>query len=237
MTTENSILTMNDGSPPKSRYVCARRGAAGLGMLTDHGLKRHGWDGVDYESTHNIGRGPVMYEFRNYMMRNLGLSNPDVPANAKAEGGRIRIVISKHSSKDPDRRTGFDHQIGALTEALFAEDGSVSIEAHQFKDLSVLEQVKITAGASILITACGGGAVTAMFLPRNAALIAYFPDKPTTYARNHKHPARLDWDFLNNMGYARVHWMPTTGMDEKEGGLKVLVALVRNEIEMIRGRR
>jgi hypothetical protein len=32
----------------RSNYVCAPRGAAGLGMLTDHGLKMHGWDEEDW---------------------------------------------------------------------------------------------------------------------------------------------------------------------------------------------
>lgn len=38
----------------KTKYVCAPNGAAGLGMLTDHGKKLHGWIAEDYEYSHNL---------------------------------------------------------------------------------------------------------------------------------------------------------------------------------------
>ena len=70
--------------------MCAPKAAAGIGMLSDHGLKLHGWVKKDYEQTHNIGRGPVMYDFRNHMMRNIGLD----PTPKVQSAPPYRIVFS-----------------------------------------------------------------------------------------------------------------------------------------------
>ena len=63
--------------------------------------------------------------------------------------------------------------------------------------MTLNDQIELVAGASIFITMCGGGAVTAMFLPKGATLLVYF-GSVNPYD---KIPARLDWDLLNNIGY------------------------------------
>eukprot|EP00536_Pseudo-nitzschia_multiseries_P016128 jgi/Psemu1/292380/fgenesh1_pg.1023_\ len=57
--------------PP--RLVCARHGVAGFGAISDHGdgTRSHGWEAKDYKISHNQGRGGKLYEFRNYLVRNL----------------------------------------------------------------------------------------------------------------------------------------------------------------------
>jgi len=227
-TIYDSILELYGGQEPKSKYVCSPKGAVGIGMLTDHGLKTHGWDKSDYESTHNIGRGRVMYEFRNFMIRNLGM-DPSPPVSSDPP---YKVVFSLLSSKDPDRHTDFHAQIEAL-ESAFAEDSKVIVEAYRFKDLTLEQEVQKAMDASIFVTACGGGAMTSMFLPKGGSAIVYYPERPTSrQTGKHKHPARLDWDYLNNMGYARVHWLPTTSMDERNQ-LSAFVQLIQNEIETI----
>ena len=228
-STEDSVLNITDGSRAMSRYVCSSKGAAGLGMLTDHGLKTHGWDKPDYDYSHNTGRGPVFNGFRNFMMHNIGL-DPMKPVRTEPP---YIITVSPASSKDPDRRHTFRAQIDALKQAFGDgnEDKSeVLIRTVDFKRFSVAKQVELAAESAVIVGACGGGAVTNMFLPKGAGMILYYPDKPR--GRMHHYPARLDWDYFNNQGYARMHWLPVSSMNSPDD-LDLFVKLVRNEIETI----
>ena len=107
--------------------------------------------------------------------------------------------------------------------------------------LSIEEQVQLTAEASIFISVCGGGAVTAMFLPKGASLLLYFNENPSVI-RRHDTPARLDWDLLNNIGYIRVHLLsrPKSKFSDAEPAdhqsqvdLEAFVRLVDHELDII----
>ena len=130
-TTNDSFLNLPIG-PRKSKYVCAPKAAAGIGMLSDHGLKLHGWVKKDYEQTHNLGRGPVMYDFRNHMMRNIGLD----PTPKVQSAPPYRIVFSTSSSKSPERNLKFTAQISALKSA-FEGTNTILVEDYIFKDLTL----------------------------------------------------------------------------------------------------
>jgi hypothetical protein len=199
-TQENVNMTWLTHSPNinKSKYVCAKNGAAGLGMLTDHGTKLHGWMKVDYLFSHNVGRGGTLFEFRDWMMKNINV-NPD-KSISKAP---FRIVFSINSSSTYTRNINFINHIKLVKEKL-GDKYELEVHAIQLSKLSLLEQIELVSGASIMITMCGGGAVTGMFLPKGASLLAYFneiePGGDTS--------PRLDWDLLNNLSYIRVHWLP-----------------------------
>lgn len=60
------------GESPPGEIICWKKGVAGIGLLTDHGNKLHGWEEKDYEYSYNIGRGGVMREFRDFAVGNLG---------------------------------------------------------------------------------------------------------------------------------------------------------------------
>eukprot|EP00978_Attheya_sp_CCMP212_P045596 scaffold352550_cov24-Attheya_sp.AAC.1 len=47
-SSRESFFRLEKGQSRRSKYVCAPRGAAGIGMLTDHGQKLHGWEKADY---------------------------------------------------------------------------------------------------------------------------------------------------------------------------------------------
>lgn len=225
-STEDSVLNITDGTEPKSRYICSNRGAAGLGMHTDHGLKQaHGWQKGDYDLSHNAGRGPVLTAFRNFMMRNIGMN----PMQTVRQDPPFTITISPSSSKDPDRRHTFSKQIDALRQA-FDDEKEVVIQTVNFGQLSIEEQIKVASETAVMVGACGGGAFTNMFMSKGAGMILYYPEKP--WGPQHNYPARLDWDFFNNQGYARVHWLPVGTMN-RPGDLDILVKLVKNEIETI----
>ena len=224
-STEDSVLnTTTAGGGLRSRYVCGAKAAAGIGMLTDHGLKPgHGWDKRDYDLSHNAGRGPVLNEFRNWMVRNLGLD----PTETVRRGPPYRIIFAVQSSKDRDRRVDFSPQIKALEQAF---GSTVTIESINFADKPVLEQVRLAMESSVIVGVCGGGAVTNMFMSQGSGMVLYYSDRPS--GKQHDFPARLDFDYFNNAGYARVHWMPISSM-QKQTDIEVFVKLIKNEIETI----
>lgn len=224
-STQDFQLVMNQTK--LSKYVCARQGAAGIGMLTDHGVKTHGWESKDYLSTHNTGRGPLLFAFRNFMLQNLNISTR--PLCFKPP---FKVTFSQLSSESYKRRTDFRIQLEALEKAFWPS--KIEAAGHVMKNLSISEQVQVASESAIFVTSCGGaGAVTATFLPRGATLIVYYDGKGSVVGnRKTNKPARLDWDLFNHMSYLRVHWLPVQGMNTPDG-LKLLSELIRNELHVL----
>jgi hypothetical protein len=238
-STQNDTALEITTKEKKSKYVCAPNGAAGLGMLTDHGTKLHGWVKKDYEYSQNIGRGGPMYQFRNWMVDHLISENRK---EKKISNPPYRIIISNASSQRPGRVINF-HKHADLLKKRLGSKYDLDIREVQLAKLSMVEQVELASEASVFITMCGGGAVTAMFLPKGASLLVYFnvaPDKAYKYSDT---PARLDWDLLNNIGYLRVHWLPRPKSKFLQNGepeegqssadLDALVKLVDHELDLI----
>jgi hypothetical protein len=207
--------------------VCAKQGVAGLGMLTDHGNKDHGWNpqrdkGLTTQ-VQNVGRGSLLYSFRNYMVHNLGF--PLQPSK-----NEVSIVFSVHSSGDVDRDLGFENQYHTLRKAFPA----TSIRLVEMANMTVAEQVRLASTTSVFITTCGGGAMTATFLPRGASLILYYKESGGFDFGSFNltgGAAYLDWDLFNNAAYLRVHWLPIGGMETQEG-LESLMYLIRHEMDV-----
>jgi hypothetical protein len=226
LTTTKSF-NFEPAGDKKSNLVCAKHGLAGIGSLTDHGTKTHGWIDSDYETTHNHGRGGLLFEFRNFMLSNIG-----VPTEFYHKPP-FRIVFSEKSSEVQTRHIDFTTQIDLLRKSFHPK--YISIESYVFKDLSLTEQMQIASQTSIFISGCGGGAVTATFLPKGASVILYYLEdggvvnnKPTGT------PARLDWDLFNNLAYLKVFWLPKRTM-HTETDLRALGLLVQHELDaMIR---
>jgi hypothetical protein len=221
-TNQNFIFETKQN---RSKLVCASQGAAGLGMLTDHGYKLHGWSREDYESMHNHGRGSLLYEFRNFMVTNIGL---DVEKLASDEPFTITFAAS--TSRASSRSHDFGPQILAIRDAFGSR---VIVQKVDFASKPLQEQVRIASESAIYITACGGGAVTAMFLPHGASVVLYFvEDGGREDNRVIGGPAMLDWDIFNNMAWIRSHWLPTRTMD-KDTDIDILVKLVAHELDII----
>ncbi len=208
----------------KSNLVCASHGLAGFGALTDHGPnKLHGWEDDDYKITHNHGRGGMLYEFRNFMMSNIGvpLQYTHIPP--------FRIVFSEKSSENQMRNLDFRRQKEVMRKTFNPQ--YVTVESYVFKDIPLVQQVEIASQTTIYITGVGGGAVTATFLPRGASVFLYFLETGGVEGgRDSGKPARLDWDLFNNLGYLKVHWLPRGSM-HKETDLRSLVFLVQHELD------
>jgi len=174
-----------------------------------------------------MGRGPVLYAFRNYMMRNLQL--PIQPLTSQQ--APYNVVFSKFSSQSGKRRTGFEKQLKAVEKEFSSNE--INATARVMQHMSLHDQVKMASEAAVWVTSCGGGAVTATFLPRGSSVIIYYDPKGSIVRNRARNtPARLDWDLFNHMSYLRVHWLPTTTMNTPEG-LKVLTQLIRSELHVI----
>jgi hypothetical protein len=181
----NSTKRTFASSPkPKSNLVCAKQGLAGLGPLTDHGIEKgHGWDQKDYLTTHNMGRGGLLWQFRQYTMRNLGIEQNTYPTSRP-----FKIVFSVQSSSS--RSINFDDEIALLKKELDPKQAVVQV--YKFSAHSLEEQVEVASQAAIYISACGGGVATATFLPRGSALFLYYNhDGGVKNNRNSGKPARL----------------------------------------------
>jgi hypothetical protein len=221
-------FNLSDDSPsttPKSKYICSPRGTAGLGMLTDHGLKAHGWDSEDFETTHNVGQGQAFYNYRNFMLRNLGL-----PTERKA-GPPYSLVFSRFSSSTKGRVKGFGMQEKML-KANFSSD-LLDVSGYRMSSKTLIEQAEVASQAAIFITCVGGGAMTATFLPRGSTLILFY--EATGGTKRNKDtgkPAPLDWDVLNHAAHLRVHWLPVETLDEPHD-MRVFEELIRHELRIL----
>lgn len=223
--TSTKDFDFMEQTPGTADLVCAKAGAAGFGSLTDHGPgKLHGWTEADYLTTHNHGRGGLLYEFRNHVMSKMGLSVAPLPA-----GGPHRIVFSTESSDVYTRSLTFDIEQKVAREAA----PNALIEAYQFKTLSAKEQLEKVHDAALFVSTCGGGSVTGHFLPAGASVILYYREEGGMQ-NNHLtgKPARLDWDLYNALSHLRVHWFPmkTRQSSEDQQALKLLI---QHELRLI----
>jgi hypothetical protein len=222
--TTNIDTIFNENKKGSSSLICSKHSVAGLGPLTDHGLnKGHGWERSDYKSVHNVGRGLQLYQFRNFMLQNMNM-NPLEPVERP-----YRIVFSEKSSDIFIRNMNFDRQIKLVKQHF----PNAKVENYTMKELSLQQQLDVTYRTSIYISLCGGGAVTAMFLPKGASVILYYAEDGGTFngKMNYK-PALLDWDIFNAMSHLRVHWLPRQGL-KTQNDEQALVMLIQHELDLI----
>lgn len=227
VTQPNFLPKNNINNNDEATWVCARHATAGLGMLTDHGLKDHGWlMPKETHSVQNTAKGALLYQFRNALVRNLGL--PLVPSRNTP----LQIVLSSHSSNDPARDTHFVNQKNVLNKSF----PDIPVQIVELSTMGLREQVELVSQTRIFVSTCGGGAMTATFLPKGATLILYYDDDGGYDFANDFNltgdPAFLDWDLFNNMAYLRVHWLPIGSMNKQEG-FKTLAYLVRHELQVM----
>jgi hypothetical protein len=225
-TEEFDFQLVGDNNINQSTLVCAEHGLAGIGALTDHGTsKLHGWEGKDYQTTQNHGRGGMIYEFRNFMLKNMGIP---IEYNHKPP---YRIIFSENSSNIGHRNFDFTKQKELVQQSF--DPSYVSVESYVFSEMSVAKQLEIASQASIFITSCGGGAVSSMFMPKGSSVIFYYlEDGGIIYGKSSGKPARLDWDLFNNMAYLKVHWLPV-GTMQTDADTKALLFLIQHELDSL----
>ena len=223
-TAKTVQFTPSPSAEATSTMVCSRHATAGLGMLTDHGLKDHGWLPSNEHSVQNVAKGPLLYQFRNYMLRNLGI--PTVPPPSD----KLKIIFSAHSSQEGERDVGFESQQSNLQTAF----PTANVATVQLSEMGMREQVELMSSTNVFVSTCGGGSMTATFLPRGATVIMYYAENGGFEFSSFNltgGPAYLDWDLFNNAAYLRVHWLPIGSMNTKEGA-ETLMYLIHHETDV-----
>ena len=233
----------NSNKPPPPpvapTLVCAKHAIAGLGMLTDHGNHDHGWQEEQGKSwvPHNLGKGRQFYDFSQFALSNIrtayGIHPPPTPTTPHKSTIPI-ISFSVLSSRDWDRRLDFAPQVDALRKTLSKEQAHIRTFA--LWNMTLPEQLQVAVSSNIFVSTCGGASMTATFLPRGASLIIFYNpmggwDFETQTTNGH--PARLDWDLLNNAAHLRVHWLPLSSTMNSTDDLELFVQLVKHELRII----
>jgi hypothetical protein len=133
------------------------------------------------------------------MIRNIGLANPEADVGPDEP---LLVLFSANSSEKRHRVMSFSSEKKDLERTLLIHSKelglpAVSVGSYQFSKFTIKEQIQMVSRAAVYVTACGGGAVTATFLPRGASVLVIFPEKGGV--ENNKmsgKPARLDWDYF-----------------------------------------
>jgi hypothetical protein len=229
-SSNRARLLVNHEASESTSLVCAKRGLAGIGMLTDHGMNKHGQLMDDYEAPYNNGRGVTFWRFRNYMLSQMGLL-----MRAPARTSPYRVTFSINSSTNPSRRRDFGQQVEMFQKQLQSFP-NVQVQTVVLSELSLAQQITVVQESSVFISVIGGAASTAMFLQRNSCLILYYNDMDD-FVRGSQGdkatmPSMLDWDFWNNASYLRVHWLPMKSMDSNED-LGLFWKLIQSELEAL----
>jgi len=160
-------------------------------------------------------------------MENMGLSH------VRRNQDKLKIIFSIQSSGDPVRNFDFNLQIHSLRGYLESKSLTdvAEIVVERMSSISVEEQMTMAAESSVYITAAGGGAMTAMFLPPGGSLIVFYNDQGSNWKQGRPYnPALLDWDYFNSATYLHTSWMPISEMND-EGKLDLLNKMVGSEIE------
>jgi Glycosyltransferase 61 len=187
----------------QSHLICARFGAAGLGMLSSSAAAaevashRHHREGTPqgtllqsdfYKYTFNVGRGATLRAFGKFMASNLGIhiDNNDQSGDHGDSAiqhsftvpYRITIIIDSSAQQYSKRDLDHSKQMIARIQKEFSAGGSggsddVVIQSFDVQQLTLVEQVRIAAESVIFVSVHGAGSVMAAFLSPGAALIIY----------------------------------------------------------------
>lgn len=219
-----------------SPYICFDHAVAGLGVLTDHGTnQRHGQYQEDYFHPHNSARGPILYDFRNWVLRNLHIADRIIPHKGDDEERVIRITVSVNSSKDPLRFWNAPSYVEAMESMQLASSASIQVQSLIISQLSAPDQIQLAVQSTMFLSVVGGGSVTAMWLPPGASLILFYPvltekqrndivQAMLKHRKGHRQSDQyltnvarltLDWDVWNHLSYLRVHWLPLAASKEE----------------------
>ncbi|OEU07228.1 hypothetical protein FRACYDRAFT_265018 [Fragilariopsis cylindrus CCMP1102] len=185
--------------------ICSKNGLAGFGGISDHGDGKvgHGWERKDYKNKNN-------QEVQQIIPNKITDLQPNEP---------LLVIFSAYSSET--RGIGFKREAEHLRNTINLDDTrkfyglpsegemNIVVETHKLSQLSLEEQIILASKTAVFITYCGGGAITASFLPKGSSVIIYYREKGGAESNRHTGlPARLDWDFFNNLGYLHVNWIP-----------------------------
>lgn len=199
------------------RRLCARAAAAGVGALSDHGSKRHGERPIDYQSSHNIGKGPMLWKFRQYVLQNAGMMVDETTTAWPA-----RIVWATSGKTD-----------WFATQSSYLQKQKDLAPLAEFKHIdldqsSLREQISLAVQSTFWISRVGEASIPAFFMGRSGTLILYYD---VLIAKTNR-PAMLHWDLWNHASHLTVHWLSAATMDTPDG-LSMLRQIIQLQLDSL----
>lgn len=175
---------------------CFEDVVAGMGSLGCHcarDVSVHGRTPDPSNANCNAGLGPLWWQFRSRVLERARVPGGPPPCAAP------RVLLA--TTLSPGKREGANwaelaaflrHQLGA----------TAVVDTPDLPALPVRDQLAVTASAAVFVSACGGGASTATFLPRGATVLLFCGGitKGSPWRRD-------DWPVFENLAYARVHYV------------------------------
>jgi hypothetical protein len=239
LVTDQAALL--EPSKSRSAWLCARRAVAGMGALSDHGTKRdHGQRLADYEVARNAARGPLLWKFRSFLLRNYLRSASDrdkqihplqvesLVTDGITSSGNVHRIVFVESSSSRSGLQNFARQRQFLASEL--SPSQVRIDFIPTASKSFLDRMVDATRTTFYICVMGEDAVPAFFLPRGGTLILFYNDLNETIANAPtKNPVKVNWDFWNNLSHPRVHWLPLS-TSTSEADLRLLRDLILDEL-------
>lgn len=209
---------------PDESITCFDTAALGLTPFANQGSGHHGWKESDPPPP-AFGRAPMLYQFRKHMMRMVHAK--DAPKRSLREivvffssksSHRVSINFSSHAKMIQENID----DLNALVRMVIGHDRLKVVVKHEILfEKSALQQIDLTSNTCVYITAAGGGAFTAQFLPLGSALILY-----DAIGGKDIHDGKVDWKFFN-----AASWMRPTFVDISQGrNHSKLLTLVKSEI-------
>jgi hypothetical protein len=197
-----SSAWLGDRSLPDSPLICFPELVLGLGTLSNQGTGLHGWNVDDTVPTCG-GRGPLFWEFRTHMMRAMGA--PDVGKDVNEmliffsdhSSDRIFVSWDTHMQLVEKLRPELERAVERIT----GRKITIVVERRVLATLTPAQQASLAAKSAIFVTVAGGGALTAQFLSRGAALIIYHENQEQI------HDGFVDWKIWNFLtSWIRSNW-------------------------------
>eukprot|EP00466_Bigelowiella_natans_P020596 jgi/Bigna1/73543/fgenesh1_pg.24_\ len=194
--TANEVITVKnytrDMGGRNHHPICFRKVAAGMGMLADHCEDGIG-HGRKSNTRHdcNQGRQATLYNFRRYVMHNIGIRDVLPKKN--------RVIIWDRDVKDYKA----ERKIFGLSKLKKRIEESLNIEVMLFvtwHGKPIKYQIKEMSRSTIFITGPGSGSFISWFLPRGSTQIRLYPEW-----------FKMEWFLFNYMPHMHVEHINCKG--------------------------
>lgn len=233
-----------------SHLVCAKYGAAGLGMISVTRQSTAG-SGDAPILTHAVARGTTLAAFRAYALRNLGGTTTGtvvaseaaatVPSGATTAAALSPCTITlafESSTSDVDDDNDWSEQVRAhLARSLSMKDSAVVVRSVNARGVHIKELTQLAATSTVYIAAAGAERTlaAATFLPHGTALVildGVAHGSSTGSGATEKR--RSERDILAaNAVHVRLHWLTRQTVELDVATLARVVGIVRNALDSL----
>eukprot|EP00470_Lotharella_oceanica_P008064 CAMPEP_0170193410 /NCGR_PEP_ID=MMETSP0040_2-20121228/56813_1 /TAXON_ID=641309 /ORGANISM="Lotharella oceanica, Strain CCMP622" /LENGTH=326 /DNA_ID=CAMNT_0010442029 /DNA_START=26 /DNA_END=1006 /DNA_ORIENTATION=- len=167
LLSKNEVITLTNYTKKHGDPICFRKLVAGMGMHADHCEDGIG-HGRQYQTRHdcNQGRQTTLYNYRAYVMANIGLKDVLPEKN--------RVIIWDRHAKDYKE----ERKIYGLPQLKKRIEKEFKVEVHLYETWHgkpINYQISQMAKSTIFITGPGSGSFVSWFLPRGATQIRLYP--------------------------------------------------------------